>query len=460
MPDPKPIDASRGSAFSSRESFSECFDDRRKTTDEDEALYRKSSFFERAGKWFNNVGISFKRFFDSFGDGMASAWTAIKRAFGSEGQAQQAVRHIRDTSTATNSEGTPPHGQADPALGPNPLEAPLQSLEHDHLRDTPPGVASTRRGGDAALIQQEDKALAAPVDTPNSEPLESSEEKAFSIFVDEFKQAQREGRDFSGAGRQQFDAPAKRHAQKLYDAEVARLDDLGDRVGDYALGSDQALEIEVASTLLNKPLPHQKLLDLTGQTSVPSYSAQDKECFDTWMDWRETKTLPKGEAIDLASASRYANEFIAKNASNPQQAPDIKRQFEKANELIRDRDADEAAMVIQVMDASVKEAVAATSPIPLPAFPAGVTTLALQPINGGLQGHVIKKIIEDSKHYFSAIRKAEEPDELDKAQAIMFASLWKAGKSDARTLTAMKAWDFFEPLDQLLDLEKIQNNFK
>jgi len=460
MPDPKPIDASRGSAFSSRESFGECFDDRRKTTDEDGALYRKPSFFERAGKWFNNVGISFKRFFDSFGDGMASAWTAIKRAFGSEGQAQQAVRHIRDTSAAATSEVASPHGQADPAIAPNPLAVAVQGPEYDHLRDMPPGAASARRGGDAVLIQQEDKALAAPVDTPNSEPLEFSEEKAFSFFVDEFKQAQREGRDFSGAGRQQFDAPAKRHAQKLYDAEMARLDDLGDRVGDYALGGDQALAIRVASALLNKPLPHQKLLDLTGQTSVPSYSAQDKECFDAWMDWRETKILPKGEAIDLASASRYANEFIAKNASNPQQAPDIKRQFEKANELIRDRDADETAMLIQVMNASVREALAATSPVPLPAFPAGVQSLELKPINGGLNGSVLRKVIRDSKNYFSAIRQAKEPDELDKAQAILFANLWQAGKSNAKTLQEMQGWDFFKPLDQLLDLEKIANNFK
>jgi hypothetical protein len=58
------------------------------------------------------------------------------------------------------------------------------------------------------------------------------------------------------------------------------------------------------------------------------------------------------------------------------------------------------------------------------------------------------------------IRNAEEPEQTDKAQAIMFATLWKTGKSDPKILEEMKSWHFFESLDQLLDMEKIKNDFK
>jgi hypothetical protein len=292
--------------------------------------------------------------------------------------------------------------------------------------------------------------------------VELTDEDAFALFVDEFKQARREEREFSGAGRQQFEDAAKRHAQTLLDAELARLNALGDRFADYALGTDQALAVEVASALLHHPLPHQKLLDLTGQTSVPSYSQQDMECFDAWLEWRETKILTGGKAIDLDQAGRYANEFIKKNANDPERAksPEISRRLDQAYDLITHKARDEAEINVKVALISVEEARADFSLVPLPVFPEGVTTLALQPINGGLQGYVIKQMIQATKQYFSMIRNAEEPEQTDKAQAIMFATLWKTGKSDPKILKEMKAWHFFEPLDQLLDLENIKKDFK
>lgn len=413
MGDQKSVGSHQDSASSLRDSYSRFFDDRPDDSDIDGALYHKPSMLKQIGMWFRDVGAQFTAFFVGLGEGIASAWTAVKRAFGSEDQAQQAVRHIQQ---------------------PIDTAAPISKSQ----------------------------ATAAPVQHVTHTPVELTDEDAFALFVDEFKQARREEREFSGAGRQQFEDAAKRHAQKLLDAELARLNTLGDRFADYALGTDQALAIEVASALLHHPLPHQKLLDLTGQTSVPSYSQQDMECFDAWLEWRETKILTGGKAIDLGQAVRYANEFIKKNANDPERAksPEISRRLAQAYDLITHQARDEAEMNVKVALISVEEARADFSLVPLPAFPPGVTSLELQPINGGLQGYVIRQIIQATKQYFSMIRNAEEPEQTDKAQAIMFATLWKTGKSDPKILEEMKTWHFFEPLDQLLDLEKIEKDFK
>jgi len=413
MGDQKSVGSNQDSASSLRDSYSRFFDDRPDDSDIDGALYHKPSMLKQIGMWFRDVGAQFTAFFVGLGEGIASAWTTVKRAFGSEDQAQQAVRHIQQ---------------------PIDTAAPISKSQ----------------------------ATAAPVQHVTHTPVELTDEDAFALFVDEFKQARREEREFSGAGRQQFEDAAKRHAQKLLDAELARLNTLGDRFADYALGTDQALAIEVASALLHHPLPHQKLLDLTGQTSVPSYSQQDMECFDAWLEWRETKILTGGKAIDLDQAARYANEFIKKNANDPERAksPEISRRLAQAYDLITHKARDEAEMNVKVALISVEEARADFSLVPLPAFPPGVTSLELQPINGGLQGYVIKQMIQATKQYFSMIRNAEEPEQTDKAQAIMFATLWKTGKSDPKILEEMKTWHFFEPLDQLLDLEKIKKDFK
>jgi len=413
MGDQKSVGSNQDSASSLRDSYSRFSDDRPDDSDIDGALYHKPSMLKQIGMWFRDVGAQFTAFFVGLGEGIASAWTTVKRAFGSEDQAQQAVRHIQQ---------------------PIDTAAPISKSQ----------------------------ATAAPVQHVTHTPVELTDEDAFALFVDEFKQARREERELSGAGRQQFEDAAKRHAQKLLDAELARLNTLGDRFADYALGTDQALAIEVASALLHHPLPHQKLLDLTGQTSVPSYSQQDMECFDAWLEWRETKILTGGKAIDLDQAARYANEFIKKNANDPERAksPEISRRLAQAYDLITHKARDEAEMNVKVALISVEEARADFSLVPLPAFPPGVTSLELQPINGGLQGYVIKQMIQATKQYFSMIRNAEEPEQTDKAQAIMFATLWKTGKSDPKILEEMKTWHFFEPLDQLLDLEKIKKDFK
>ncbi len=484
MGDTKSVGANRESAGVYRDSFSDQFDERPDNGDIDGALYEKPSFLNRVGKWFNHVGIQFKAFFDGLGEGITSAWTAVKRAFGSEDQAQQAVRNInhpitaeagktfqsRESLVSTNrldiTSSIDPSQSALVPIATDPeavlegasSEASLQALQNA----TEAAAPSESTNPDTTLQTSQSTTVATPIHSPTSASVELADEFAFDLFVAEFKEARREGREFSGAGRQQFEDAAKRHAQKLYDTEVKRLNDLGDQPGDYALGADQALAIEVASALLHKPLPHQKLLDLTGQASVPPYSQKDEECFNAWVEWHLTKILPGGKAIDLEGAVRYAIEFIAKNASDAVSAkrPDISRRLEQAYELIQNRKLDATQMDAQVMRSLMAESRAALSRVPLPAFPTGVTTLALQPINGGIQGFAIKAMIKASRDYFSAIREAEEPSESNKAQAILFATLWKAGKSDSKTLAEMKTWDFFGQLDQLLDVEKIKNDFK
>lgn len=484
MGDQKSVGSNQRSNSPLRDSYSELFDERPDNGEIDGALYEKPSLFSRVGKWFNDVGVQFKTFFNGLGEGIQSAWVAVKRAFGSEDQAQQAVRHIQRPMTAQASvtfqvrEST--ISTTMPAATSSIDDGERGSIPATTDRATATDVANSAissqtvqtaidvstttesESPDIPLQTSQSQVATGPVDYSTQTPLELSDEDAFALFVHEFKQARREGREFSGAGRQQFEDAAKKHARKLLDAELASLDALGERQGDYALGTDQALAIEVASSLLNKPLPHQKLLNQTGQTSVPSYSQQDMECFDAWIEWRDTKILPGGKAIDLDGAVRYANEFIAKNVSDSVGAkrPDISRRLEQAYDLIRNKQTDEGEMSGQAIVILAEEVRADFSPVPLPPFPRRVTTIELQPINGGLQGFVIKKMITASRDYFSAIREAGEPDEVDKAQAIMFATLWQTGKSDSKTLQKMKAWNFFEPLDQLLDVEKIKNDFR
>jgi hypothetical protein len=484
MGDQKSVGSNQDSASSLRDSYSRFFDDRPDDSDIDGALYHKPSMLKQIGIWFRDVGAQFTAFFVGLGEGIASAWTAVKRAFGSEDQAQQAVRHIHQPIAAEARAALQSREQMASLTQPgiasslrhssselsitatDTTTAPVIS-ESVAASQAPPNASdkatiSHSTPTDTATPASKSQATAAPVHYATHTPVELTDEDAFALFVDEFKQARREEREFSGAGRQQFEDAAKRHAQKLLDAELARLNTLGDRFADYALGTDQALAIEVASALLHHPLPHQKLLDLTGQTSVPSYSQQDMECFDAWLEWRETKILTGGKAIDLGQAVRYANEFIKKNANDPERAksPEISRRLAQAYDLITHQARDEAEMNVKVALMSVEEAKADFSLVPLPAFPPGVTSLELQPINGGLQGNVIKQMIRATKQYFSMIRNAEEPEQTDKAQAIMFATLWKTGRSDPKILEEMKTWHFFEPLDQLLDLEKIKKDFK
>jgi hypothetical protein len=440
MGETTPVDAARSRASSHGDSYSDLFDER-PTDLPDGALYARPSLFKRVCAWFSEV-------FTGWAEGMKSAWSAVKHAFGSKDAAGQALLNIKQPM----SDGIPPV-----------------------TADIAPGVASQSVPDKTAAASIDGAAPVdslAPIAAPASGPAEPDDEQAFSLFVAEFKQARRDGTEFSGAGRQQFDDAARRHAQKLYGTEVARLDALGDRPGDYALGSDEALAIEVASALLRKPLPHQKLLDLTGQAAVPAYSARDQENFDAWLEWRETKVLPGGQAIDLASAARYANEYIAKNTPGLDEStsPAIVKRLEQANELVGFREDDARGMKVEVDLRNIEESVAALRPVPLPPFPKGVTTLALHPINGGLNGASVKSMIRGSRTYLEAIRNGEalkpmseeraEKFEGDKAHAITFASLWAAGKSDPHTLQQIQGWDFFGTLDQLLDLDKIKNDFK
>ncbi|MEK0435993.1 MAG: hypothetical protein RL369_2042 [Pseudomonadota bacterium] len=169
MGDQKSVGSNQDSASSLRDSYSGFFDERPDDSDIDGALYHKPSVLKKIGVWFRDVGAQFTAFFVGLGEGIASAWTTVKRVFGSEDQAQQAVRHI--------------HQPIDTA-------APISKSQ----------------------------ATAAPVHHVTHTPVELTDEDAFALFVDEFKQARREEREFSGAGRQQFEDAAKRHAQKLLDA--------------------------------------------------------------------------------------------------------------------------------------------------------------------------------------------------------------------------------------------------
>ncbi len=440
--------------------YSHYFDERSEELPED-AVYSRTSPLRQV---WNRI----REFFAGLGDSIASAWSAVRQAFASEHQAIEALRNIHDGSVADNRAtsarlqqlaatdvpDTTPASGADsrsdqPAVAPSNADAPSEAHTTDGTGDA---SANPLPQNDGAVhdIENLTEALAGPDD-----------ETAFMLYVSDFRQAQREGKVFGGVGRQQFEDAAVKHAQTLYDAEVVRFDALGDRFADYALSSEQALQIQVASALLKKPLPHQKLLDLTEQHNVPTYSAQNLEDFIAWSEWRQTKILPGGKAIDLDSATHYANEFIRKNSANPEQAKsaEISRKLQQAYDLITHIATDQAAMQAQLIRAVMNQHEAELSPISLPAFPDGVTTLALQSVKGTYEGYEIKSMIAASRQYFSRIRKGKLPDDSDKAKTITLATLWTEGKSDKQRLQEMKQLAFFDQLDALLDLERIKNDF-
>jgi hypothetical protein len=69
-------------------------------------------------------------------------------------------------------------------------------------------------------------------------------------------------------------------------------------------------------------------------------------------------------------------------------------------------------------------------------------------------------MISASKSYFSAIRRGESPDEIDKANTATLAALWQQGKLNPTTLKELKKLGFYDPLDKLLDVQKIANDFR
>jgi hypothetical protein len=440
--------------------YSHYFDERSEELPED-AVYSKTSPLRQV---WNRI----REFFSGLGDSIASAWSAVRHAFSSEHQANKALRNIHDGSVTEKPETI---GQLQQLAAPDIPERTRVSTtdsRSDHLAGAPSfadsqsETHSTDKTGDASANQSlRNDGAVHDIENRAEALADPDDETAFTLFVSDFRQAQKEGAVFNGVGRQQFEDAAVKHAQKLYDAEVARFDALGDRFADYALSSEQALKIQVASALLKKPLPHQKLLDLTEQHNVPTYSAQNLEDFSAWQEWRQTKILPGGQAIDLDSATHYANEFIRKNSANPEQAKsaEISRKLQQAYDLITHIATDQAAMQAQLIRAVMNQHEAELSPISLPAFPEGVTTLALQSVKGTYEGYEIKSMITASRQYFSRIRKGKLPDDSDKAKTITLATLWAEGKSDKQRLQEMKQLAFFDQLDALLDLEKIKHDF-
>ncbi len=440
--------------------YSHYFDERSDEFPED-AVYSKTSPLRQV---WNRI----REFFAGLGDSIASAWSAVRQAFASEHQAIEALRNIHDGSVADNRDTSTRLQQQAASDVPDPT--PLSGTDSRSVHrvaapawiDSQVEIHTTDGTGDASAnsLPQKDGAVH-DIENRTEVLAGPDDETAFTLFVSEFRQAQKEGKVFSGVGRQQFEDAAVKHAQKLYDAEVARFNALGDRFADYALSSEKALQIQVASELLKKPLPHQKLLDLTEQHTVPTYSAQNLDDFTAWLEWRQTKILPGGKAIDLDSATHYASEFIRKNSANPEQAKsaEISRRLEQAYDLITHIATDKAAMQAQLIRAVVNQHAAELSSISLPAFPDGVTTLALQSVKGTYEGYEIKSMITASRQYFLRLRKGQLPDDSDKAKTITLATLWTEGKSDKQRLQEMKQLAFFDQLDALLDLEKIKNDF-
>lgn len=102
----------------------------------------------------------------------------------------------------------------------------------------------------------------------------------------------------------------------------------------------------------------------------------------------------------------------------------------------------------------------AATPPKLPAFPIEATSLSLGMIKLNYQLNELRTIIQGARRYFAALAKGSPPAINDKASAITLANLWTLAKSDASVEREMQALEFFNALDQLLQTEKIQADFR
>ncbi|MFM7657956.1 MAG: hypothetical protein ACKO5Z_05145 [Burkholderiaceae bacterium] len=290
MGDHKLVGSNQDNASPLRDSYSGFFDDRPDDSDIDGALHHKPSMLKQIGTWFRDVGAQFTAFFVGLGEGIASAWTAVKRAFGSEDQAQQAVRHIQQPITAEERAVLQPREQLA-----NLTQPGLHRIDTEKKQ----AVAT------ADFIESVD----IPFNIPVSQ--QGEDELAFDAYATLCKQ---DGKPLGAIPcPQNFNDAAVRYA-KAFLGQVAQRKQTAEKThAEFWLSSTDQEKFEGAKNLLAQQFDKEsKQLAEAANKLGKIHKNSSHQClsFMAWRDWRkEPSKQPAYENFSIEAALAYANEL-------------------------------------------------------------------------------------------------------------------------------------------------------
>ena len=334
-----------------------------------------------------------------------------------------------------------------------------------------------------------------------------ADEQAFAYWLGKYK----ENPD-SASCQQNFEARAKSVAQKIYDAESDRYAQAKQQEDTYWLSNDDQIRLKAAAALLKKNLPYSDKSSASKIDDPPTYHPDHRHNFSVWRAWIEKGDWPDGGLPDLQSALIYANDFIRSHTESPSKY-DTKTKSELAaafqlvtfendyalqeinssavpimSELLKAAESigDEYPVYrvepppppprrskvdygppppppsprVTADSAKTAEILSPLRVTSLPDFPKGAGSLYFLPIQATYTVDEFRTIIDNAKIYFEALKKGRQFSVESKAGASTLANLWKLEKSDKLTEAKLKKFDFFDDLDQLLQPEKIRNDFQ
>jgi hypothetical protein len=333
-----------------------------------------------------------------------------------------------------------------------------------------------------------------------------ADEQAFAYWLGKYK----ENPD-SASCQQNFEARAKRVAQKIYDTESDRYAQAKQQHDTYWLSNDDQIRLKAAAALLKKNLPYSNKSSASKIDDPPTYHPDHQHNFSVWRTWIEKKEWPDRGLPDLKPALIYAKDFIRSHAESPDKHDDkTKLELAAAFQLVafeNDYALQEInSSAVPIMSELLKAAESSRDEYPisrgepppppprrpkvdygpppppsprvtadsaktaeilsplrvtsLPDFPNDAKSLQLLPIQATYTVVELHTIIINAKTYFKALKKGRQFSVESKAGASTLANLWKLAKSDGVKMAKLEQLEFFNDLDQLLQPEKIEKDFQ
>ncbi len=335
--------------------------------------------------------------------------------------------------------------------------------------------------------------LVSPLYDDNSKFEKNADEQAFAQWLNKYK-------EFGGLAlcEQNFEARARKVAQKIYDAEVNRHAQAIDENDLYWISRENQTRLKAAAALLGKDLPGSEKLSSAEINDPPTFHPDHKHSFLVWRAWIEKDEWPDEGLPDLQSALTYAKAFIASHTEPPEKYDEkTKLELVVAFELVAHENEYALQQINTSADPFIEELLKSSEnasegqslgqgepPAPppprraktdsvkssqvrnslavpsLPDFPNEANSLVLSTIRNTYELNEFRNIIKNAKIYFRALKKGRNFSEEHKANAITLASLWESAKLDREKKSQLKRLEFFDDLDQLLHLEKIKNDFQ
>ncbi len=354
-------------------------------------------------------------------------------------------------------------------------------------------------------VVEDNSVSVAPID--NSQYEAKADEQAFGVWLNSYKNL-----GDRAVCQQNFEARAKSVAQKIYDAESDRYAQAKQQDDTYWLSKDDQIRLKAAAALLKKNLPYSDKSSASEIGDPPTYHPDHQHNFSVWRTWIEKKEWPDRGLPDLKPALIYAKDFIRSHAESPDKHDDkTKSELAAAFQLVAfendyalEKINSSAAPIMRELlmtaedSAEAQPAFPHEPPLPpprrskvdygppppppsprvtadsaktaeilsplrvtsLPDFPNDAKSLQLLPIQATYTVVELRTIIINAKTYFEALKEDRQFSVESKAGAITLANLWKLAKSDGVKMAKLEQLEFFNDLDQLLQPEKIEKDFK